>query len=520
MSFGFSPGDIALFAKFITKVIDALKDEGGSQFEYQSAIQQCQDVLDLMDDVAQLDFSSVPQSLKTKVEARLESTKSIVSDFKTMIARYENSMGKSSKRNAAKSALRKVQWAFDAAEDLSRFQPRLSAQLHMVQIVLQMSVWKFLNVTPQSNRLLAAPKPTQLVEDSRSSSRQLPYMLNRGLLDQDQVQGLAVQITDLVYQRLLTRPSIGMNIPGRAFTLPGDEAAVMLRQPQHAKSPPENSALGSGMIASISSPSQTTSRQEEGNTSSHKNKASSSSVAQYKPTEPLIEEINEHLHELNLGLLSDAEIQGLDDIALPRLLSADSHEMPESDHNGPVKEENPQPRRRFRTKFRAPGVDPLSTLSLASNIIQFVDFAARIANQANLIYRDNNSGNDKFRTFSGRVTQYTQLLNVVAETVMAKMDEDGLQSSITQLLSETQRALSEARDIFERYIVGRASGSKITAARLMFTWKRDLERISGVMDEIEVLKANLIIILQTSQIRAQSRIDFRLKGQSYQTVVV
>lgn len=141
MSFGFSPGDIALVTRFIIKVIDALKDEDGSQFEYQSATRQCQDVLDLMDEVAQLDFSRFPQSLRTKIEARLESTKSIVADFKAIIARYENSMGKSSKRNAAISTLRKVQWAFDAAEDLSKFQPRLSAQLHMVQIVLQMGVW-------------------------------------------------------------------------------------------------------------------------------------------------------------------------------------------------------------------------------------------------------------------------------------------------------------------------------------------------------------------------------------------
>jgi hypothetical protein len=40
-----------------------------------------------------------------------------------------------------KSASRKVQWAFDAAENFSRFQPRLAAQLNMVQIILQMGVW-------------------------------------------------------------------------------------------------------------------------------------------------------------------------------------------------------------------------------------------------------------------------------------------------------------------------------------------------------------------------------------------
>lgn len=141
MSFGFSPGDIALFAKFIHKVVHALDDEGGSQFQYRSAIRQCQDVLDLLNEVAQLDLSGVAPSLKARIHEQLEGAKSTVSDFKILVARYEKSMGESSKRNKATSAPRKVQWALDAAEDLSSFQPRLSAQLHMVHIILQMGVW-------------------------------------------------------------------------------------------------------------------------------------------------------------------------------------------------------------------------------------------------------------------------------------------------------------------------------------------------------------------------------------------
>ena len=148
MSFGFSPGDIVLCTKFIYKVVDALKDEGGSQAEYRSAVMQCQDVLSLLNQVSQLNLSQISKALGSSIQERIDGIDSIVTDFQAMIASFEKSMGKSSKRNAIASAPRKVQWAFEAAEDLSKFQPRLSAQLQLLQIVLQMSVlWVLLTMS-------------------------------------------------------------------------------------------------------------------------------------------------------------------------------------------------------------------------------------------------------------------------------------------------------------------------------------------------------------------------------------
>lgn len=141
MSFGFSPSDIVEFGKFIAKVVDALQEKGGSQFEYRSIIRQCQDVLNLMKDLERMDFSRVPQSLRARLGERMDGVKSVVSDFKALIAHYDKSMGETTKRGKFVSAPRKVQWALEAAEDLSKFQPRLSAELQMVQIILQMSVW-------------------------------------------------------------------------------------------------------------------------------------------------------------------------------------------------------------------------------------------------------------------------------------------------------------------------------------------------------------------------------------------
>jgi hypothetical protein len=460
-----------------------------------------------MDEVAQLDLSRISQSLKTKIEERLDSTKSIVTDFKTMIARYEKSMGKSTKRNATLSAPRKVHWAFNAAEDLSKFQPRLSAQLHMVQIVLQMGVWKFLNVTSPSDRLLAAPRQPQLLENGQFTSRQLPHMWNRGLLDQTQIQGLATQITDLVYRRLLTLPSVAMTSPGRAFTLPSGEATVMPLQPHPGTLPHENDVLGPSTVAS---PSRMVSRQNANNAFMPGHTVDSSSSAQYKPGTSLAGEINEHLHEFNLEGLSDAEMRSFDELALPPLLLESPEDIlerePEDNRHRNPNDAQPKSRRRFRSKFSAPGMDPLSALSIAGSVIQFVEFASKIATEATSLSRDINHVPIELRRFSRRVSQYSQLLTVVAQTIMGSMDDGGLHCLTEQVLSETQRAFLEAEIVLDRYR-NRASRSRFAAATLSFTWKNDRNEISRVVDEIEALKPSLIIILQTLQMRAQSRTD-------------
>ncbi|KAF1993930.1 hypothetical protein P154DRAFT_587440 [Amniculicola lignicola CBS 123094] len=511
MSFGFSAGDIAIFTKFITTVVDALKDEGGSRFEYQSAVKQCQDVLDLMDEVARLNFSRTSQSLRTRLGEQLESTKSIVDDFKTLIARYEKSMGKFSKRNKATSAARKVQWAFDAAEDLSKFQPRLSAQLHMVQIVLQMGVWNFLNVTSQSDRLLVAPRRTPLLENGQVTSHQLPHNWNRGLLDQHQMQGLATQITDLIYQRLAMPPSVAMAGPGRAFTLPDGEANMMSVQAQPGTLSHENTALD----PSTASSSLLVPYEEGGNALTPGHRVGSTSRAQHKPKASLAEEINEHLNELNLEGLSDAELRGLDQLAFPPLLLEGSEGMlvgesarpdRQGTQNHNINEPYSESRSRFRPKFSALGHEPVAVIGVVAAVFHLVQFASKLAISATVLHRETKWVPAEIHTFARRVNQYSQLLTVVGEAIMGAMDNEGLQSLTDQLLYETQAAFSAAAKVFGRYMDS-DTRPIISAAMLRYSWKNDRKEIARIIDEIEALKPSLIIILQTLQIRAQSRTD-------------
>jgi hypothetical protein len=141
LSFGFAPSDIVLFTKFVDKVISALQDDqGGSQYDYRLAKQQCQDYLTVMEELQRLDFSNIPHSFQDKIKGYAANVTEIVADFKSAIAGYEKSMGKATKRGPFKSAPRKVQWAFRAADDINKFRQRLAAQLELVKLMFNMSL--------------------------------------------------------------------------------------------------------------------------------------------------------------------------------------------------------------------------------------------------------------------------------------------------------------------------------------------------------------------------------------------
>jgi hypothetical protein len=140
MSFGFSPGDIVLFTQFAAKVVSSLAEQGGSKTQFQLAERQCQAFLSVMTEVQSLDLSNVPVSFRNKIDEYSTSVQEFVKEFRDTIAYYEESLGESSRRGLFRSAPRKVQWAFMAAEDLAMFRQSLAAQLDLVKIVIQSSI--------------------------------------------------------------------------------------------------------------------------------------------------------------------------------------------------------------------------------------------------------------------------------------------------------------------------------------------------------------------------------------------
>lgn len=141
MSFGFSPGDIVMFGNFLLKVRGALKEDGGSRVQYLRAMKQCSDFDGVLNSIRKLDLSNATESFKEQLKKCTFDTQGVINDFRRTVAHYEKSMGESSSRGIFASAPRKIQWVFDAADDLDDFRKRLQSQVDRIQITLQGNTW-------------------------------------------------------------------------------------------------------------------------------------------------------------------------------------------------------------------------------------------------------------------------------------------------------------------------------------------------------------------------------------------
>lgn len=380
-------------------------------------------------------------------------------------------------------------------------------------------------MTSRSDRLLAAPRQNQLLENGQDTLRQVPNMWNRGLLDQDQMHALASQITDLVYHRLFTSPSPVLATPGRAFTLPDGEPTAKLLENQPSRMQLENGVSESNSLALISSKAAS---QNDDSVLTQDGSLVRLPRRQQTGDPPLIDEINEHLQGLNLEELSHAEIHSLDDLALPPSLLDSSKDTPQAPPSRTTDNFSETPnfndvhsklRRRFRPKFSTPGIfDPLSTLTMASNILQFVEFAGKLATQSNSIYRDAGRVPMEVEAFSRKVAQYSQILSVVADTIMGTMDDGDMRVQVESLLKETHHAFSRAERILDGY-AARVSRNVIVMVLSHSRWNHDRTEISLVMDDIEALKLSLVILLQSMQIKAQSRSNASIARKGHETQV-
>lgn len=362
---------------------------------------------------------------------------------------------------------------------------------------------KLLNVAPLSDRLLAAPAQSQL------------------LVDQEKMQKLATHITDLVYGRLSTLPPAAMPISGRAFTLPDGDANASSSSIQTEEHQHEIDETKSKMKISSC---QISPSQKEDDKSSHDREVGASYRAQQESGSLLTGGINKHLQELNLEELSEEEIERLGRLSLPYLFTETTKSATKDRLARPVREDTRSrdagnARQNSRLKFypdvRAPRIDPLlkldpsAALNMAADLTQLVDIASKIATQATSLYRDIGEKGKQLFLFSRRLLQYSQLIGVVAENILSLDDDGNLRPVVDQLMSGTRTTLSEADIVLER-LEKRKSGFMFSVTTLRTSWRTNMKEIVRLMDEIEVLKPNLIIVLQTLQIRAQRKTNAKL----------
>lgn len=504
MSFGFSPGDIALFLGFATKVIKALKEAGGSKSEYWLAQQQCQRFLMIMDDIQRLDLSNVSESFRNQIEEYSTHTREFVKDFKEAIVKYEKSMGKSSHRGFMTSAPRKVQWAFSAADDLDKFRQSLSAQVNLVHLTISNAILSIVARSNEPQQFLLEPARssalTKAIYPDRHNQGYLNWNYNMASLDMlERVDNIA----DLVYERLLTKRS-GLLLAdhGKVHTLPDNVSSSTLDTISHRHTLP---STGHSDEVSVRNKQHVRSAHEQTH-SAHQ--------------ETLESEINEYLRSLGLEELSEQEAAQVNQISSQRFLlngpEEPSEPLPQSTENN---RDQPQPsgsdgqkgqtsKSRHRLppfiRHRMPSfefpMDALNGISLAIRITQLMDSAAKTS----FDLMRTRSSIKEFAMLSRRIRQFSDILETARSVICTSMSAEQQRLGL-DIIQQSQAAINEVDDMFDYVFSGGLWLKCITMVGLMMIllWKK--KRVLLLMDEIESLKSTFSILLQTHQIQISER---------------
>lgn len=355
---------------------------------------------------------------------------------------------------------------------------------------------EYLNVTPKSDRLLTAPKDKRLLDDGGSSSSQSPQVWNHGLIDQAHIEDLAIELTGIIYQRLFKNPPTDMTNSKRVYTLPGGDIS---KAPQEVLSVSMASEGGSSeQSKAASSSSGVVSLPKVHDAAMQQRSTQRSRPSQPKSGTSLAEEINEHLHEMNLEQLSDAEAQALHEIGLSGFLLEDSNGPPEHRTARPgdaesrhQRSEDPHidPLRNFGYGLYAPKFDPITGLSMATSIFELVDVTLKIALKASSINRSTKRASAELEILRLRVEWHSHLLYVVAEELRDQNRHIGsTYGLVVGLISESERAFRAAGSVTDRHAMKRAGW--------IFNKRSNRKAAIRAIKELESLKLNLIMMLQ------------------------
>lgn len=97
------------------------------------------------------------------------------------------------------------------------------------------------------------------------------------------------------------------------------------------------------------------------------------------------------------------------------------------------------PRSHSGKKPSTSGIEPLSAVGFAADILQLVVFAAKTSFNLTSVYRDYRVAPREFQVLSQRLTQYSGILQAAAEVVRASMPTRELQQLGLEILNDSTR---------------------------------------------------------------------------------
>ncbi|KAK2030005.1 hypothetical protein LX32DRAFT_337445 [Colletotrichum zoysiae] len=381
-----------------------------------------------------------------------------------------------------------------AAEDLAKFRQCLSVELDHLKLMIHTSVLSAMTGSGHSHRLLDAgsrgsemlmisPRPMQGLHRHGS--------WNRGGVDRTLMLRRVETITDLVYERLLIRGGISVEMQGRVYTLPeqvmtSHDEAHLSTVAQLQPLPP--TAIHASTFAGDTQPTlENTAKVQSGRVSA------SSAVGG----------INEYLRSLNLVELSEEETGYVEDADPTSRLPLPGTEVPDSErepHNPKDRASSgSQPRAENRTSKVSSFVpDAFESLGLAVSVLQMVTLAVELSSRSSRIYYGARKALVEFGRLSRLLHQYSTLLHAAFEVIRSSMPAGELQNLGWQIIGDSQ---STARDIEVFLSRVENPGSAVRAIRGIATFLLRKQEIKDLMERLETLKTTLSVMLQIHQVQ-------------------
>lgn len=240
------------------------------------------------------------------------------------------------------------------------------------------------------------------------------------------MEGLTIELTAIIYQRLFKNPPISMINSDRVYTLPESDIYAI---PQEFPSVRITSESGSSeQSKAAASSSRMGSPPKVHDASTKKCSTETSWPSQPEPSPSLAEQINDHLHGMGLEELSDFEVQALNKIGIPDFLVKDSEGPsyykpagPDDEYSRNQRPEDPRPDPKHTSEYRdhARCFEAISGLCTFARVLESVDYISMLATRASSINRSMSRGNfEELEILCRRAKWHSRLLSVVSEELL------------------------------------------------------------------------------------------------------
>jgi|ERR1700722_2576897 hypothetical protein len=135
-SFGWSAGDLILVIKTIGTVVDTLDKANGASARYQDTIVFLTTLRSTLTHLRGATIVGLDPNYTAAVHAQVDLIRTPLADFMREISKYEKSLGALSTRGSFRALPRKVQWAFEVEEKVSKLEKKIAIPLSCISILL------------------------------------------------------------------------------------------------------------------------------------------------------------------------------------------------------------------------------------------------------------------------------------------------------------------------------------------------------------------------------------------------